>query len=68
MFGELIKTAVVFSFNCASNAAKLIWKVSISAGIMVSFKPAPAVYGLYSEKQGANVMISSPGFVTARKA
>ena len=42
LFGELIKTAVVFSFNCASNAAKLIWKVSISAGIMVSFKPAPA--------------------------
>ena len=63
-----MSTTATSGFSAASNAAKLIWKLSMSAGTTVSRAPAPSTYGWYSGKYGANVSTSSPGLVTARSA
>ena len=50
LFGVLISTTCTFGLSAASNASKLIWKFSVSAGTMVSLAPAPLTYGWYSGK------------------
>ena len=63
-----MSTAAVPGFSAFSNASKLIWKFSVSAGTTVRCAPVPFTYGWYSGKYGAKVITSSPGLVTTRSA
>ena len=50
LFGVLMSTAAVPGFSACSNASKLIWKFSVSAGTTVRCAPVPLTYGWYSGK------------------
>ena len=65
LFGELRMMAADFGPMACASASISSWKSGTCAGTSTHVHPAVPIHTLYSGKNGAMMMTSSPGSVTA---